>query len=67
MERQTVKSSFLLAMLLCLAGPALSAPHRFHADHVLGTSLDLTIVCEKPADAQAAYRAVIQEIGRAHV
>jgi thiamine biosynthesis lipoprotein ApbE len=59
-----MRSPFLATLLLCLANPALSAQHSFHADHILGTSLDLTAVCERPADAQAAYRAVLHEVER---
>ncbi|MCH6256327.1 DUF2271 domain-containing protein [Puniceicoccaceae bacterium K14] len=38
--------------------------HRFHRDHILGTSYDLTVVVDDPDIAQATEAAVIQEIER---
>lgn len=37
---------------------------RFHEDHVLGTSLDVTVVAESPAAAMLAHAAVKSEIAR---
>lgn len=37
---------------------------RFHADHVLGTSLDVVIHTERESDARRAYAAIVAEIHR---
>jgi thiamine biosynthesis lipoprotein len=41
---------------ICLAQPAVAAVHRFHQDHVLGTSMDLVVA---GADARQAARALV--------
>ena len=65
----------LSALLACAASAALAgaAParaqaqaqaHRFHADHVLGTSLDVVAVTPDPAAARAAAEGALAEIAR---
>ncbi len=39
-------------------------PIRFHHDHVLGTSLDLSVIATDPAEAEAVELAVLREIER---
>ena len=54
------------AALLPLAIPAAvhAEPYRFHYDHVLGASLDVTAVAEDEATAQMAVTAARHEIAR---
>src|SRR4051794_20576391 len=46
-----------------IARPAATA-HRFHEDHVLGTSLDATLMAADAAQAERALAAARAEIGR---
>lgn len=46
------------------AAPAEQASHRFHEDHVLGTSLDVVVVTPDAAQARRAMLAVRAEIAR---
>ncbi|HTI66887.1 MAG TPA: DUF2271 domain-containing protein [Caulobacteraceae bacterium] len=55
------------AGIAALAAPAAQAQtqaYRFHADHVLGTSLDMVAVAGDPATALMAAQAARDEIGR---
>src|SRR5579862_2304931 len=57
----------LLAMSVVPALPIFSKPvgdHHFAHDHILGTSLDLTISGVSAAEAQAAEQAALQEVER---
>jgi len=49
---------------LILPGQAETGTWRFHADHVLGTSLDLAVVATKPLAAALAIDAARTEIAR---
>src|SRR5690606_25492791 len=53
-----------LALPPALAFPAAAAEHRFHDDHVLGTSFDLVIRGGDAAQALAALWAARAEIDR---
>src|ERR1700722_356036 len=52
------------AALLAPAVAAHASPYRFHYDHVLGTSLDLTVMAQDEASARAALTAAKAEIAR---
>ncbi|PZR12954.1 MAG: DUF2271 domain-containing protein [Azospirillum brasilense] len=52
------------ASTLALFAAADAAPWRFHADHVLGTSLDMEVVADRPLIASLAEQTVLAEIGR---
>lgn len=62
MSQRTV---FLVVLLAC-ATAALAEPGEFsfHRDHILGTSLDLTVLADSEADAKAAEGRVLVEIER---
>jgi thiamine biosynthesis lipoprotein len=47
-----------------LSQPSTVASHRFHQDHVLGTSLEMLVVGGNAADAKRAYTAASREITR---
>jgi thiamine biosynthesis lipoprotein len=55
-----------LGVTAALAAPAAAEAHtwRWHGDHVLGTSLDLAAVAERPLAAALAIDAVRSEIAR---
>src|ERR1022692_2386411 len=46
------------------AAPKPTAEYYFHHDHVIGTSLDLWITANDEASADAAERAILDEIER---
>ena len=46
------------------AGPCAAGTFTYRSDHVLGTSLDLTLVVEREAEANAVERTVLGEIER---
>ena len=52
------------ASVLTVAAPALAASHQFHADDVLGTSLDIVVVGDSDHGATRAVEAVRAEIDR---
>lgn len=54
----------LLGSAAALVAPAQSPVHRFHADHVLGTSLDVAIVSAGAPMAALALEAIRAEIAR---
>ena len=52
------------ASVLTVAAPGPAASHQFHADHVLGTSLDIVVVGDSADRAARAVEAVRAEIDR---
>jgi thiamine biosynthesis lipoprotein len=54
----------ILPLLTLAAAPVPAETHRFHADHVLGTSLDMVIAGAREAEAGFAYAAARVEIAR---
>lgn len=54
----------MTSTIAALMVPAEAHAWRFHADHVLGTSLDLTVVAKKPLAAALAIDAARSEIAR---
>jgi FAD:protein FMN transferase len=58
--------AMVLASLAATSGPAAEKTSEFvfHQDGVLGTSLDLTVVCRSQAQADAALASVLDEIER---
>lgn len=61
-------SAFLSALMAATAvaptPPAEPATHRFHADHVLGTSLDMAVAGASETQARFAFAAAQAEIAR---
>lgn len=67
MRMRIVLNKFLLgaaALTPLVAAPAMAATHRFHADHVLGTSFDMAVVGSDAATASGAMLAARREIDR---
>ena len=62
----SVAGSVVLAGLLCAGGDSTSRPRSFtfHHDHLLGTSLDLTVVASYPEEARAVETVVLREVER---
>lgn len=56
--------SALMAATAVAPTPAEPATHRFHADHVLGTSLDMAVAGTSAAQAEFAFAAARAEIAR---
>lgn len=65
--QETFRALFAGASLVALAAPAAAAEvqtFRHHADHVLGTSFDMTVASASPAEAQLAFAAARDEVAR---
>lgn len=49
---------------LGIAGPAVSQTFTYHQDHVLGTSIDVTIASADKREADLAWKAILNEVSR---
>jgi thiamine biosynthesis lipoprotein len=64
LTRRSFLSLPLFAPLAALRPKGAGTDHRFHYDHVLGTSLDLVVRAEKAASAERVESVVLGEIDR---
>lgn len=62
--RLTAAAAVLLSLCFYCCASENSAEFKFHHDNILGTSLDLTVVAAAKTDADAAERAVVDEVER---
>ncbi|WP_304167295.1 DUF2271 domain-containing protein [Phenylobacterium aquaticum] len=64
MPTPVLLSALMTASAAVTPPPAEPETFRFHADHVLGTSLDMAVAGASPAEAQFAFAAAQAEIAR---